>query len=106
MRENKTNGLERLALQNFSLGIDPNAEFKVLEHSLNPGDTILMHSFGFVSDAPHSEFNNSDLEQSILQCLEMSPQGQVESIFQKKKQTVQKSVIERPIMIMSIQRGA
>lgn len=97
--------LEPILSDNPSLGADPKANFKEIEHPWNIGDNLLLYaSLGVQSSNKEPLFSQDQLQASLEETLQPTAQRQVDAILRRAKVNLSRTSDERSVVFLSLLR--
>jgi len=97
--------LKPILSDNPSLGADPNANFKEIEHPWNTSDNLLLYaSLGVQSSNKEPLFSQDQLQASLEETLHPSAQRQVDAILRQAKVNLSRTSDERSVVFLSLLR--
>ncbi len=96
----------RLSADNPPLGTQPAGKLIEIDSNFNIGDRIILHTFQ-AGSAKHTEEVETDEAQFLEALLEnfyLAPQRQIDAIFRKVSRKEGRTIFERPVTVIGLER--
>lgn len=96
----------RLAADNLALGLTSDLEIFEVESNWHVGDSVLLHTFqaGLSKSVADLEIDERFFLEALQENIFLPPKAQVEAIFRKVTREESRSLFERPVTIIGIER--
>jgi serine/threonine protein kinase len=96
----------RISAENIALGISPQIDVIEVESNWDIGDRIVLHTFqaGLSKSFQEVEFDEEQFLEALQENVFFPPQRQVDAIFRKVSKKEERTLFERPVTVISLER--